>query len=530
MHIDNTGRGVDWQVRGFPRDRSEKDIWDGQKDVAPISHAQQLPQLGTKLAKRRVVTRGPSKRLLALYNMGVQKIRKRNNIAQRVAMLRSQQNNMQNRVTLSAAQCNLDWYERLFNLSKERNALGVERRRKIAQKYLHHHHLYPPIQGCVTLIEHNRQNYKRRKNIDASSLCSTETTENERSEMSMSSSYCSNFNTENRDPNKSTEQDFSAYSVVNRIRSDRREFVYKNMDDCIVYGDSVDSDLSEDSKDHDPNSCGPLNWRDSDYSEESSARTCSSLGSNISKSSGSTSSNQLGTLENIARVRSSRKITSNWHPSLHKEISSRFTLLAKTSAQQRPSLQKSMCIRGPLPQKSTRTQHTSLQIHLTSDCSEERSNSSSDSRQPNDGERCDTDEFCYGFYNDGERRDVDNIYYDREISSDHHGYPSCCGSVMMCNLLGNTGSSQSDIFCYSSKATDYQVDKEELTYLIALLRNHDTIEGLKNPDCGPFRDPTTDGSLTVFDPDFTRIDCKVEGAIEIVFLTNQEYALKRQSY
>lgn len=83
--------------------------------------------------KKKNKKEGPSPRLLALYNTGVQKLRKRNNIIHRFERLKRRKEAYQ-QITSKEERCNLEWYERLFNLSKNRNEYGAMRRKEIESK------------------------------------------------------------------------------------------------------------------------------------------------------------------------------------------------------------------------------------------------------------------------------------------------------------------------------------------------------------------------------------------------------------
>ena len=494
-NIDDSGRRADRQRRGLSSFRREDkdDGWDTHISETSLSHVQQ------PITKRRVIVRGPSERLLALYNMGVKKLRKRNNAIHIVAKPRcSQQNGDKNKINLSRDQCNLDCYERLFNLSKERNAIGVERRRKIAQKILHldeasvcAKRYHTRIQDCVALVERD-------------------TNHHEKTENSISSSSFSANNTANHDQDETTEQNVANSDFNNALPENSNRF-FKSIDDCIVYDESRDSALSEDSKDHDPNSLGPINWRDSDYSEESSAQTSSSFDSKLSQSSASTTSTQ-------------HRTPSNQYLLWDETISVRVPLPEKTtSTQYYPPLRKAIGMRGPSLQNITASiQHPSLQEDFESICSEEIPDSSADARQPHDS--------YFRSQNDGERSDIDEVFYG-EKSSDCNYYSSSCESDMRFDLGELSGelnnfNCQSNTLCYSSRSIDSQLDKEEPPSVIPLCNYHDTLKGFGNPVDAIIRDSTADilkTSLIAFHPGLTSINCKVEEEIEIILITSQGY-------
>ena len=194
-----------WDLRSISH--LDKGIRDRDDLVASIGH-----KLESGEQKRRTIVRGPSDRLLALYDLGVKNLRERNNTVTRKTKLRYQEITYLNNSDRS--QCNLVWYERLFNLSKERNEMGSKRRMDIAQR----HYISVSLSRDTTASDDSK--YVLRSETDATNTY-----------------------------------------------FERNETVVRNIDACIVYSESADSALSEDSQDYDFDSFGSMRY--SDYSEES---------------------------------------------------------------------------------------------------------------------------------------------------------------------------------------------------------------------------------------------------------------------
>ena len=243
---------------------SNGNIRDRDDLVASIGHKHAPGE-----RKKRVV-RGPSDRLLALYNMGVKKLRDRHNIVTRRAKLRYREVTYLSNSDRS--QCNLDWYERLFNLSKERNEMGSKRRMEIAQRNY-----------CLVddpYFRRFRMRIRSEFNVTGHGdyiLAKNEITHANEISFSLS-----------RDSTNSDDSKYVLRSEADAMNTyfERKEAVIRNIDDYIVYSESADSALSEDSQDYNVGNFGSMCSRDSDYSDESShlPQISSSFDSNISDS------------------------------------------------------------------------------------------------------------------------------------------------------------------------------------------------------------------------------------------------------
>ena len=272
---------------------------------------------------------GPSPRLLALYNTGVQKLRKRNNIVHRFERLKRRKEAYQ-QIT-SKEECNLEWYERLFNLSKNRNEYGANRRKEIEAKrngpvYKRKHFLpkngvstekvnviplsqipifkekfpsinFDDVQGGQIHITLNEDVYtiyleeiaelmNHFPNIDIADILSAyiethqEATDELDSRSPENKFHADKMSTEEQDTRDSPEEDLledlisemrdtnSIEDCRSFIQNEPRHIDLSNIDEFIVYSESLDSQLSFNSTEYITHSQPSWSWEETFYSFE----------------------------------------------------------------------------------------------------------------------------------------------------------------------------------------------------------------------------------------------------------------------